>query len=48
MVPISAAIDAPMRPATIKPAITGPSSRVIDNTTTVATAPSAEKRAKPV
>ncbi len=48
MVPISAAMAAPMRPATISPAITGPSSRVTDSTTTVATALSAEKRAKPV
>ena len=48
IVPISAAIAAPMRPATISPASTGPSSRVIDSTTTLATAPSAEKRAKPV
>ena len=48
MVPISAAIAAPTRPATINPASTGPSSRVTDSTTTFATAPSAEKRAKPV
>ena len=34
--PISAAIAAPTRPATINPLITGPSSRVTDNTTTVA------------
>jgi hypothetical protein len=33
-----------MRPATISPASTGASSLVIDSTTTVATAPSAEKR----
>ena len=38
MVPISAAIAAPMRPATISPASTGPSSRVIDSTTTLAIA----------
>ncbi len=48
MVPISAAIAAPMRPATISAAITGPSSRVIDSSTTVATAPCAAKREKPV
>ena len=48
MVPISAAIEAPMRPATMSPARTGPSSRVTDSTTTVATVSSAEKRAKPV
>ena len=30
MVPISAAMAAPMRPATIRPASTGPSSRVIE------------------
>ena len=47
IVPISAAIEAPMRPATISPASTGPSSRVIESTTTIATAPSAWKRAKP-
>ena len=35
MVPISAAMAAPMRPATIRPASTGPSSRVIDSTTTI-------------
>ena len=45
---ISAAIDAPIRPATISPAKTGPNSRVTDSTTTVATVSSAEKRAKPV
>ena len=48
MVPISAAKAAPIRPATISPASTGPNSRVIDSTTTFATAPSALKRAKPV
>ena len=48
IVPISAAMAAPTRPATISPARTGPSSRVIEMTTTLATAPSAEKRAKPV
>ena len=49
MVPISAAIAAPMRPATIRPASTGPSSRVIDSTTTVGDgAFGADKRAKPV
>jgi len=48
MVPISAAMAAPTRPATISPARTGPSSRVTDSTTTLATAPSAEKREKPV
>ena len=35
MVPISAAIEAPTRPATIRPASTGPSSRVTDRTTMV-------------
>src|SRR5574341_2354688 len=48
IVPISAAMAAPIRPATMSEAITGPSSRVTDSTTTVATAPSAEKRLKPV
>ena len=48
MVPISAAMEAPIRPDTIKPASTGPSSRVIESTTTLATAPSALNRAKPV
>jgi hypothetical protein len=48
IVPISAAIEAPTRPATISPASTGPSSRVIDSTTIVATALSASKREKPV
>ncbi len=48
MVPISAAIAAPTRPATISPASTGPSSRVTDSTTRLATALSAEKRARPV
>ena len=48
MVPISAAIAAPTRPATIRPARTGPSSRVIETTTTLGIADSAEKRAKPV
>jgi hypothetical protein len=48
MVPISAAIDAPTRPATMRPASTGPSSRVIDTMTTLGMALSAEKRAKPV
>ena len=48
MVPISAAMAAPTRPATIRPAITGPSSRVIDSTTTLGIALSALKRAKPV
>ena len=42
------AIAAPTRPATMRAARTGPSSRVIEMTTTVATAPSAWKRAKPV
>jgi len=41
-------MDAPTRPATISPASTGASSRVIASETTPATAPSAEKRAKPV
>ena len=45
---VSAAKDAPIRPATISEAMTGPSSRVMDSTTTFATAPSALKRAKPV
>ena len=35
IVPISAAIAAPIRPETIRPARTGPSSRVTDSTTTV-------------
>ena len=48
MVPISAAMAAPMRPATISPASTGPSSRVTDSTTRLAIALSAEKREKPV
>ena len=48
MVPSSAAIAAPTRPATISPASTGPSSRVTDSTTRLATAPWAENRAKPV
>jgi hypothetical protein len=48
MVPISAAIAAPMRPATISPASTGPSSRVTLRMTTEAMALSALKRAKPV
>jgi len=48
MVPISAAMAAPTRPATIRPAKTGPSSRVIETTTTLGIALSAEKRAKPV
>jgi len=48
MVPISAAIAAPMRPATMRPASTGPSSRVSETTTTFGMALSAEKRAKPV
>ena len=48
IVPISAAIEAPTRPATISPASTGPSSRVIDRTTIVATALCASKREKPV
>ncbi len=48
MVPISAAIAAPTRPATISPASTGPSSRVIDSTTSEATALSAENRDSPI
>ena len=36
------------RPATIRPARTGPSSRVIETMTTLGIALSAEKRAKPV
>ena len=42
MVPISAAMAAATRPATIRPAITGPSSRVMPSTTicgTMASAP---------
>ena len=35
MVPISAAMAAPTRPATMRPASTGPSSRVSDTTTTL-------------
>jgi len=42
------AIAAPTRPATIRPASTGPSSRVSETTTTLGMADSAEKRAKPV
>ena len=48
IVPISAAIAAPTRPATISPVMTGPNSRVTDSTTTVAIAPAALKRANPV
>ena len=48
IVPISAAIAAPTRPATMRPASTGPSSRVSETTTTLGIADSAEKRAKPV
>ena len=48
MVPISAAIAAPARPATISPASTGPSSRVTESTTSEATALSAAKRERPV
>ena len=48
IVPNSAAIAAPIRPATISPASTGPSSRVTDSTTREATALWAEKREKPV
>ena len=48
MVPISAAMEAPTRPATMRPASTGPSSRVMETTTTFGMALSAEKRAKPV
>ena len=48
MVPISAAIEAPTRPATIRPVSTGPSSRVIETTTTFGIAASALNRLKPV
>ena len=48
MVPISAAIAAPTRPATISPASTGPNSRVTDSTTKDAMALSAENRDSPV
>ena len=50
IVPISAAMDEPTRAATIRPARTGPSSRVMLSTTISAIAPSAptEFRAKPV
>ena len=48
MVPISAAKAAPMRPATISAASTGPSSRVRLMTTTLAMVDCALKRAKPV
>ena len=48
MVPSSAAMAAPTRPATIRPASTGPSSRVMDSTTRLATALSALKRDRPV
>ena len=47
IVPISAAIAAPIRPATIRADKTGASSRVTEIRTTVATALSAPKRAKP-
>ena len=40
MVPISAAIAAPTRPATIRPVNTGPSSRNIETATTAPTAES--------
>ena len=48
MVPSSAAMAAPTRPATIRPASTGPSSRVSETTTMVGMALSAWKREKPV
>jgi len=50
MVPISAAMAAPIRPATMSEAMTGPSSRVTASATTsaIAPSPSAEKRANPV
>ena len=48
IVPISAAIAAPARPATINPANTGASSLVIDSTTTLGMALSAENLEKPV
>ena len=41
MVPISAAMAAATRPATIRPAITGPSSRVMPSTTICGTKASA-------
>jgi hypothetical protein len=46
IVPISAAKAAPIRPRDHQPASTGPSSRVTDSTTTLATALSAPKREK--
>mgnify|MGYP004355919041 CR=1 FL=1 len=48
IVPISAAIEAPTRPATIKPAKIGASSRVIERDTTEAIALSALNRVNPV
>ena len=39
---------APTRPATISPASTGPSSRVMDSTTMVGIASGASNREKPV
>ena len=48
MVPSSAAIAAPTRPATIRPASTGPSSRTTESTTMEDTALSALKRENPV
>ncbi len=48
MVPISAAIAAPTRPATMSPASTGASSRTTESTTMPAIALSALKREKPV
>ena len=48
IVPISAAIAAPTRPATIRPAITGPSSRTTESTTMSAIADWALNRENPV
>ena len=48
MVPISAAMAAAMRPATIRPAITGPSSRVMPSTTMLERSTSAPKRLPPM
>ena len=47
IVPISAAIDAPTRPATISPPSTGPNSRTMAMATTEGTTASAENRAPP-
>ena len=48
MVPISAAMAAPIRPATMRPASTGASSRVTDSTTIFETEASEAMDPKPV